>query len=104
MAFSSSVGSVVGLARAMPRCDPPRKWMRLTASMVSGMTCVDVALHDPLEAVADADDVDAFEAGADGGRADDAVDAGGRAAADENGEIVRSCHGNAGHYTLNTLM
>ena len=38
---------------------------------------VDVALHDPLEAVADADDVDAFELGADRRRADDAVDAGG---------------------------
>ena len=34
---------------------------------------VGVALHDPLEAVADAEDVDAFEAGADGGGADDAL-------------------------------
>ena len=54
---------------------------------------VDVALHDPLEAVADADDVDALEPGADGRRADDAVDAGGRAAADQNGEIVMVLHG-----------
>ena len=49
-----------------------------------------VALHDPLEAVADPDDGDAFEAGADGGGADDAIDAGGRAAADQDGKIVRS--------------
>ena len=49
---------------------------------------VDVALHEPLEAVADADDVDAFEPGADRRRADDAVDAGRRAAADEDCELV----------------
>ncbi len=47
---------------------------------------VDVALHDPFEAVADADDFDAFEAAADGRRADHAVDAGSGAAADENCE------------------
>ena len=49
---------------------------------------VDIALHDPGEAVADADDVEAFEPGADGRRADDRVDARGRATADENGELV----------------
>ena len=38
------------------------------------------------------DDVDAFEPGADGRGADDAVDAGRRAAADENGEIVMVLH------------
>jgi len=37
--FSRSWGSVVGLAREIPMNDPPRKWIRLTASMVSGMTC-----------------------------------------------------------------
>ena len=36
--FSSRLGSFVGFARAMPRCEPPRKWMRLTASIVSGIT------------------------------------------------------------------
>ena len=36
--FSSNAGSVVGLARAMPMHEPPRKWMRLTDSMVSGCT------------------------------------------------------------------
>jgi hypothetical protein len=30
--------SVVGLAREIPICDPPRKWMRLTSSMSSGVT------------------------------------------------------------------
>ena len=67
-------------------CEPPRKWMRLTSSMSSGVHVLDVALHDPLEAVADADDLDAFEPAADGRGADDAVDAGGGAAADENCE------------------
>ena len=43
-------------------CDPPRKWMRLTSSIVSGRDVVDVALHDPLEAVADPDHLDALEA------------------------------------------
>jgi hypothetical protein len=45
---------------------------------------VDVALHQPFETVADADDVEAFEPGADRGRGDDAVDAGSGAPADEN--------------------
>ena len=36
--FSRSFGSFVGFAREMPRCEPPRKWMRLIASMVSGVT------------------------------------------------------------------
>ena len=37
--FSRCAGSCVGLAREMPMCEPPRKWMRLTLSMVSGVTC-----------------------------------------------------------------
>ncbi len=49
---------------------------------------IDVALHDPREAVANADDLDAFEASADRGRADDRVDAGGRATTDEDGKLV----------------
>ena len=36
--FSRCSGSGVGLAREMPMCEPPRKWMRLTSSMVSGRT------------------------------------------------------------------
>ena len=48
---------------------------------------LDVALHDPLEAVADADDLDAFEPRADRRRADHAVDARGRPAADENRHV-----------------
>jgi hypothetical protein len=46
-----------------------------------------VALHDVFEAVPDAEDLDPRETGADGGRTDDAVDAGGGAAADENGQF-----------------
>ena len=49
---------------------------------------IDVALHDPREAVADADDINTLEAGADRRRADDRVDAGGRATTDEDGELV----------------
>jgi hypothetical protein len=49
---------------------------------------VDVAAHQPFEAVADADDFDAFEAGANRRRADHAVDAGRRSSADENGEAA----------------
>ena len=36
--FSRCSGSLVGLAREMPMCEPPRKWMRLTSSIVSGRT------------------------------------------------------------------
>jgi hypothetical protein len=45
---------------------------------------LDITLHDPLESVADADDIDTLEPAADGGGANDAVDARGRAAADKN--------------------
>ena len=53
---------------------------------------IDVPLHEPFEAVADADDVEPFEPGADGGGGDDAVDAGGRPAADEDGEPLMMFH------------
>jgi hypothetical protein len=43
---------------------------------------VDVAVHDPLEAVADPDDFHVLQARPDGGRADHAVDAGSRSAPD----------------------
>ena len=46
---------LVGLAREMPMCEPPRKWMRLTRLDGERHDVVDVALHDPLEAVADAE-------------------------------------------------
>ena len=49
---------------------------------------IDVALHDPRKPVADADDVDALEPGADGRCADDRIDAGGRAASDQDGESI----------------
>ena len=38
MVFSSSWGSAVGLARAMPMIEPPREWMRLTPSIWRGRT------------------------------------------------------------------
>ena len=91
--FSRCAGFFVGLAREVPRCEPPRKWMRLTSSMVSGIDVIDVALHEPLEAVLDAQHVDALEGAADRRRADDAVDAGGRTAADQNGDFLRMMHG-----------
>ena len=53
---------------------------------------VDVAPHDPLEAVADAEHVDPLEDRADGGRADHAVDAGRRAAADQDRQFLPLTH------------
>ncbi len=53
---------------------------------------VDVTLHDPLEAVADADDLHARELGADRRRADDAVDARRRSTADKDGELAVLTH------------
>jgi hypothetical protein len=38
--FSSLASSLVGFARAMPRIEPPRKWMRETDSIVSGIVWV----------------------------------------------------------------
>src|SRR5262249_34247707 len=52
----------------------------------------DVPAHQPLETVADADDVHAFEGGADGGGADDAVDAGGGPAAYQDCEFLVTFH------------
>jgi hypothetical protein len=49
------------------------------------LDAVDVAVHDPLEAVADPDDVDSFQAASDRRGADDAIDTGGRTAPNENG-------------------
>ena len=49
--------------------------MRLTASIVSGIDVIDVALHDPLEAVANAEHVDPVEPGPNRRRPDHAVDA-----------------------------
>ena len=53
---------------------------------------LDVPLHQPLEPVADADDVEAFEPGADGRRGDDTIDPGGRSTADEDGEPLMMFH------------
>src|SRR5580704_12768192 len=51
-----------------------------------------IALHDPFEAIAQPDDVDLLESGADGRRPDDAVDAWGGPATDEDGEVVVVFH------------
>ncbi len=49
---------------------------------------VGVALHQPLKAIVDADDFAGAGARFEGDRADDAVDAGSRSAADKNAEII----------------
>ncbi len=54
---------------------------------------VDVALHDPLEAVADPEHLDALEQAADGGRADHAVDAGSGPAPDQDRQSLLMAHG-----------
>src|SRR5262245_40135666 len=53
---------------------------------------VDVALHDPFETVAQADDFDARHARADRGRGDNAVESGSGSAPAENCELVMSIH------------
>ena len=55
---------------------------------------IDVASHDPLEPVANAEHVDPFEPGPNGRRPDHAVDAGRRSAADENGQRMGVFHCN----------
>jgi hypothetical protein len=52
----------------------------------------DITLHDPLETVAQADDFQLLEPGPDGGRPDDAVDAGSWTASDENCEVLVVLH------------
>ena len=68
--------------RAAPEVDPGDLVDRERVDVL------DVPLHEPLEAVADAEDGDALELGADRGRADDAVDAGRRSAADEDRHVL----------------
>src|SRR4030095_3878602 len=60
-----------------------------SADAFDGERCdvVDIALHDPFEAVANADDLAAFQPGADGGGADDTVDTGSGPAARDDCEI-----------------
>jgi hypothetical protein len=53
---------------------------------------IDVAAHQPFEAVADADDIEAVEARPDRRGADDAVDAWSWTTADENGEPPMTFH------------
>src|SRR5215510_1545820 len=53
---------------------------------------VEVAAHDPFEAVSDPDDLHVLHARADRGRADHAVDTGGRATSDEDGELLVLSH------------
>src|SRR5215208_3827395 len=53
---------------------------------------IDVALHNPLESIAHAKDIYAFQAGTDGRRADDAVQPWRRAAAAQDGELVVLVH------------
>ena len=49
---------------------------------------IDIAAHDPFEAVFNAHHFHAFQDGPDGGGADNAVDARGRAAANQNGQFL----------------
>ena len=58
---------------------------------------VDVPLHQPLEAVLDAENFHAAEARADGGGAEDAVDAGGGAAGAQDAELLLLGHRGGGY-------
>ena len=53
---------------------------------------VDVALHDPLEAVAYPEHAHLLDPRPDSGGTNNTVDAGGGAAADENGEVLMALH------------
>ena len=53
---------------------------------------VDIALHDPLEPVPNADHLDAFEFTPDGGGADDGIDPRRRSASDEQGHFLMLSH------------
>src|SRR4030095_1835743 len=57
-----------------------------------GRDVFDVTVHQPLESVAHADHVHAVERGADGRRANHAVDAGCGSAADKDGEFLVTFH------------
>ena len=58
-----------------------------------------VTLDEPLEAVLDAEHLDARQTCTNGGGTDDAIDAGGRTATDEDGELLVRLHGGL-HCTL----
>src|SRR5262245_22887004 len=53
---------------------------------------LDIALHQPLESVANADDVYSLERGANGRGADDRVDAGGWTASDQDSQLLVMFH------------
>jgi hypothetical protein len=55
------------------------------------LPAIGLALHEPLEAVLDADDLDVGEARPDGGGADDAVDSRRGAARDHDAQLVHAC-------------
>ena len=67
-----------------------------------GRDVIDVAVHDPLEPVADADDVDARQPSPDRGRADDAVDTGGRSPGHEDRQFVFR-HRTADYYSAEAI-
>ncbi len=80
------VGARGAELRAAPKVD--------ATHLVDGQRAhvIEVAAHQPLEPVLDAEHLDARESGADGGRPDDAVDAGRRAAANEDRKLGRVGH------------
>ena len=59
---------------------------------VEDLDMADVPLHDPFEAVPDAQHLDAFEVGPDGGGTDDAIDPRRRPSADEDGKSLGVAH------------
>ncbi len=80
------VSDLVGLVREVPRIEPPRRWMPAHVANRQRLAMLRLARREPFEAVVKADDfvalVDAFN----GGRRDDAVDAGRRSATDQNSQ------------------
>ena len=83
------------LGRVRPRNADVRPAKKVNAAHIldgEGLHVVDVAVHQPFEAVAHANDLHALEGGTDRRRADDAVDAWRRTAADEDGQFLGMVH------------
>ena len=84
-----SASLLAGLVREVPRIEPPWRCSRLTSAIDELADVFGAALDEVLEAVAEADHLHAVVDGLDGDGADDAVDARGRPAADQQGRLGR---------------
>ena len=80
------VSDFVGLVREVPSIEPPRRWMPTDITDGQRLAMLRFARREPFEAVAKADDFESLVDAFNGGRRDDAVDAGRRSATDQNSQ------------------